>query len=311
MEFTLNLMALNSKIMKAFCFLVLMIINLLVVSVTSAQSEKIVRVKGEAQVRIENNESFDQAKERVEELAKLDAIQEAFGTYVEQVTDMLVEEGKVNYSILAGTKMKADWIRTTSIKFSEQEQLSGISKEKARWIKCNIEGEARKISSKASLEVLSLRCPQKECAATDFKNRQSLFLYFKSPVDGYLSVYIDEGEVTRRLYPYDHMGNESSVKVSGDREYLLFAKPPKSQAPSMVDEIELFTNKTEEFNTLYVVFSEQSYVKPILDKSMVLSDNSIVPKSLPSHVFQDWLADSRAASSSFQEKKIRIRITKR
>lgn len=297
--------------MKKFYRWVLMAYALISLSGVSAQTEKIIRVKGEAQVRVENNESFDRAKERVEELAKLDAIQDAFGTYVGQEFGMTMEEGKINYTIMAGTKMKGDWIRTTNIKFTEQEQTAAFSKEKSRWINCKIEGEARKISSKASLDILTLRCPQRECAATDFKNRQSFYLYFKSPVDGYLSVYIDEGEIIRRLFPYDHMGNESSVKVIGDSEYMLFSKPHKLHSSSVVDEIELYTNKTEEFNTIYVVFSEENYVKPILDKSQILSDNSMFPKSLSGEAFQDWLADCRAASSSFQEKKIRIRITKR
>ncbi len=278
--------------------------------IVDAQKEKIVKVEGEVQVRIENNESRDQARERVEELAKLDAIQKAFGTYVEQVTDITVEEGKVNYSILAGTKMKADWIRTTSINFSFPELQSGNAKDRIIWIKCSIEGEARAIGSKANLDILALRCPQKECAATDFKNKQNLYLYFKAPVEGYLSVFIDEGDKVRRLLPYERAENQSSVRTQGDIPYVFFEKPKGALASANTDELELYTNKSLEYNTLYVVFSEELYVKPILEMSQTDIDNYIYPKSLTSASFQEWLGDCRAASPSFQDKKIKIKISK-
>lgn len=277
----------------------------------SAQKQKIIKVNGEAQVRIENNETRDQAMERVEELAKLDAIQKAFGTYVEQNTDIVVEEGKVNYNILAGTKMKADWIRTIRINFSYPEQESGNMKEKIIWVKCSIEGEAREISSKAKLEALTLRCPQKECAAIEFKNRQSLYLYFQAPVNGYLSVFIDEGGITRRIFPYERMENQSAVKTDGDKEYILFEKSNDLYAGSGVDELELFTEKAYEYNTVYVIFSEDAYVKPILNKGMPAENDYTYPKSLSTTEFQEWLSDCRASSTSFQDKKIKIRISKK
>jgi hypothetical protein len=295
------------KTMWLFIFLSIFLINPLT---ADAQKEKIVKVEGEAQVRIENNESRDQAKERVEELAKLDAIQKAFGTYVEQVTDIAVEEGKINYSILAGTKIKADWIRNTNIKFTYPEQ-PGNTKDKIIWIKCSIEGEARPVSSKANLEILALRCPQKECAATDFKNNQNLYLYFKAPVKGYLSVFIDEGEKVRRLLPYENAENQSSEMIMEDTPYIFFEKRKGTMASSDIDELELYTNKSFEYNTLYVLFSEEQYVKPILEMSQTDANNYIYPKFLTSTSFQEWLGDCRAASTSFQDKKIKIRISKK
>jgi hypothetical protein len=294
------------KTMWLFIFLSIFLINPLT---ADAQKEKIVKVEGEVQVRIENNESRDQAKERVEELAKLDAIQKAFGTYVEQSTDIYVEEGKVNYSILAGTKMKADWIRTTNIKFTYPEQPEN-KKDKIIWIKCSIEGEARTISSKANLEILALRCPQKECEATDFKNNQNLYLYFKAPVKGYLSVFIDEGEKVRRLLPYEYAENQSSEMILEDTPYIFFEKRKGTMASTEIDELELYTNKSFEYNTLHVLFSEEQYVKPMLEMSQTDANNYIYPKSLSSASFQEWLGDCRAASTSFQDKKIKIRINK-
>jgi len=276
-----------------------------------AQKLKISKVSGEFQVKIENNETQNQAKERAEELAKLNAIEKGFGTYVEQQTDMVVEEGKVNYSIMAGTRMKADWIETTKKEFSFTEEKSGKSGEKNIYVKCTIEGTAREIRSKAKIDALSLICPQKRCFAEAFKTNQQMFLYFKAPVDGYLSVYIDEGPVTRRLLPYEKSGNDSFVSIKGDQEYIFFEHKKNLNSTEILDEVILYTEKQEEFNNIYVIFSEEPYVKPILEASRPAGDDTFLPKSLTSDDFQEWLASCRAASPSFQDRKIRIRISKK
>ncbi|MBK6346831.1 MAG: hypothetical protein IPF68_13025 [Bacteroidales bacterium] len=208
-----------------------------------AQKLEIKKVSGEFQVKIENNETQNQAKERAEELAKLNAIEKEFGTYVEMQTGMTVEEGKVNYSIMAGTRMKADWIETTKKEFSFTEEKTGKSSEKIIYVKCTIEGTAREIRSKAKIETLSLRCPQKGCFAEAFKNNQQLYLYFKAPVDGYLSIYIDDGVVTQRLLPYEKMINESFIRIKGDKEYVFFENKKNLNSTEILDEVYLTTEK--------------------------------------------------------------------
>jgi len=296
--------------MKTSWIFILTAILLLNHPVVVGQNLKIIKVKGEALIRIENNETRNQAMERAEEQAKLDAIQKTFGTYVEQQTDIVMDEGKINYSMIAGTRMKADWIETTKIEFSYPEQKTGNSNENFFYVKCEIEGIAREIGSKANIDILPLRCPQKECAASDFKNKQNLYLYFKAPVEGYLSVFLDEGDKVRRLLPFERAENQSSVKTQADTPYIFFEKPKGTMASGNTDELELYTNKSFEYNTLYVVFSEEPYVKPILEKSMIDADNYIYPKSISPALFQEWLADCRAASPSFQDKKIKIKISK-
>ncbi|MBK9357483.1 MAG: hypothetical protein IPN08_08880 [Bacteroidales bacterium] len=276
-----------------------------------AQKLKISKVSGEFQVKIENNETQNQAKERAEELAKLNAIEKEFGTYVEMQTGMTVEEGKVNYSIMAGTRMKADWIETTKKEFSFTEEKTGKSGEKNIYVKCTIEGTAREIRSKAKIEALSLSCPQKRCFSEAFKTNQQMYLYFKAPVDGYLSIYIDDGVVTQRLLPYEKMINESFIRIKGDKEYVFFENKKNLNSTEILDEVYLTTEKSEEYNNIFVVFSEEPYVKPNLEASKPAGDDTFLPKSLTSDDFQEWLASCRATSPSFQDRKIRIRISKK
>ena len=284
---------------------------LLINPVIQAQKLKILNVKGEVTTKIENNETQNQAKERAVEMAKLNAIENTFGTYLEQRTDIVVEEGKVNYSIMAGTRINADWIETTKKEFSFLEEKTLNSNEKIIYVKCVIEGKAREIRSKAKLEALTLFCPKKECFAEAFKDKQQLWLYFRAPVDGFLSVYIDDGEITQRLLPYSKMEKESTILIKGDTDYVFFEDKKNSSSVERLDEVFLSTEKSNEYNNIYVIFAEEHYVKPILEASTPASNNMIYPKSLSSDKFQDWLASCRAASLTFQDQKIRIRISKK
>jgi hypothetical protein len=72
----------------------------------------------------------------------------------------------------------------------------------------------------------------------------------------------------------------------------------------------MFTDKEIEYNYLYIVFSEEEFVKPVLNKKKQLEDKQL-PKSLISKRFEQWLADNRASISSFQDWKINISIIQR
>ena len=278
-------------------------------------AQKLTSTKGTSQVRMESNITKEQARDKAEDLAMINAVENAFGTYVEQDADIKVDNGVVSYNIIGTTKVKGEWLRTTKKVFKEdiQDQLDNDkNKEKVIWISCTIEGEVREIRSKANLDIKSLRCPMVECETTAFLDTQSFHLYFKSPVDGYLSVFMEEnGEATRRLFPYLNQGNESAVKIEGDKPYFLFTNSGDlNHFGSKADEIELYTYSTIEYNTIYVLFSPIPYCKPILANATLLPDGYVLPKAISTTKFQEWLADCRLAMPDFQVKRIKISISK-
>ena len=162
---------------------------------------------------------------------------------------------------------------------------------------------------KADIEYVVLNCPDKSCRTEDFFDDEQLYLYFKSPVDGYVSVYVDEGDFTYRLLPYVIMGEnyQSGVFVKADTEYLFFSDQSNPFREAVVDEIEMFTNKNIEYNTIYVVFAEDKFVKPRLSQKQEV-DGRILPKSLMSDDFQQWLIGNRGVLTSFQDRRIKISI---
>ncbi len=298
------------KISIKFKF-VLIIITILFAGLNGF-GQKVVRTTGKAQVRMETNMTTDQAYEQAEQLAMINAIENAFGTYVEQQMDMTIEEGKTAYNIIGTTKVKGDWIETIDIDFRENVEVESGKygkKQNVKYVSCNIKGRVRESISKANLEYIVMNCPDQACRTFDFYDGEQLYLYFKSPVNGYVSVYVDEGDITYRLLPYVTMGDEyqSGVKVEGDVGYTFFSESKNIFDNAIVDEIEMYTNKKLEYNNIYIIFAEEAFVKPVLnDKELV--DNRILPKSLESEKFQEWLQGNRASSPSFQEHKIKISI---
>lgn len=73
-------MVLLAKALKKTGFLFL----LFILFTSNLIAQKTRTESGSAQIRIEGNMTEEQAKRKVEELARINAIQNAFGSYVEQ-----------------------------------------------------------------------------------------------------------------------------------------------------------------------------------------------------------------------------------
>jgi len=278
-------------------------------------SQKVISADGNSEVRLESNMTKDWAREKAEELAKINAIESVFGTVIEGVTDIRIKDGHVNFDMIGGTKVLGEWIRTNELIINEETRIieGKHGREQEIWIICKINGEVRKCASRANIDFSTLNCPMISCRQTAFFNEESLFLYFKSPVDGYLSVFLDDGENTFRLLPYKSMGTLSAVKIKGDTDYIFFSKDKDHEydVQYTTDALELFTDKEIEYNNLYVVFAESPYVKPILNEVTEVEGGYFMPKSLKTEDFEDWLSDCRAAVTDYQSVRVRINIEKR
>lgn len=300
--------------MKTQYLFILFISFIFFPSIVDAQ--KVHKVKGIFKIKIENNMTREQTVEKAEDLAMIDAIEKTFGTYVEQEADINVVNGTVSYNIIGSTKVKGEWLRTTSrvVKDEIQEQVNNDkNKEKTTWIICTVEGEAREIHPMALLNISTLRCPSLDCETTAFKDLQNFFLYFKSPVDGYLSVFIDEGQdTTRRLFPYLNQGNTSAVKIEGDKPYFLFSNTNNlNKFKERADRIVLFAYSNIDYNNIYIVFSPTIYFKPILSNTTLIKDGYTLPKAISTKDFLEWLGACRVAMPDFQVKRIKISISKK
>jgi len=287
--------------------LVLICIVLLIVPMYSiGQGSKV--VTGQSSFRIESYMSQNEAEERAIELAKIDALINVYGQYVEQESNLDLKNGKVDFRSYGQTKVKGEWIRNLGDpEFTYNEKM--VKGKPERWIACSLKGEVRRAIPKADLEIEVLGCPDKKCITDKFKNDQNLYLYVKSPLNGYLSVFLDDGINVYRLLPYRSMEGQKSVKIVADKEYVLFSAS-QNKFGQTSDALQVYTEREMETNTIVVVFSENDYSKPRLNDEQVDQNNLIIPKSLSKSYFENWLGNNRAAFTDFLDLKKRFVITK-
>ena len=104
---------------------------------------------------------------------------------------------------------------------------------------------------------------------------------------------------------------QSGVPIKSDTDYLFFSPFNNSFPGNSVDEPRLLTLKTDiEYNFIYIVFSEDEYVKPMLENSSLVNDR-IIPKQLTIKKFQQWLTNNRGSSEKFQDIRVKVSIEQR
>lgn len=280
--------------------------------ISPVHAQKTRKAEGQAQVRVERNMTRVEAQQKAVELAKINAIENEFGTYVEQQATLTIESGASDFYIVGSTKVKGIWVREINRKLTEdyREEKGEYGEEKILWITCTIRGEVKQATPRPAIEYQIRNCAFPVCTTTSFSSGEQLYLWFKSPVDGYLSVFIDDGNMVYRLLPYSTMANANTFLVSGDEGYLFFSKKATvgMQYGEEPDEIILYTLQRKENNNIVLVFSTNPFFKPGLNKEPVKANNYVTPRSLEKSKFEEWLSDYRAIFDDFQDVVIPIEI---
>jgi len=294
---------------------------ILLCSVANLKAQDAVNADGFAQIRLEDHMSKEEAREEARQQAKINAIESVFGAYVQRDSDVDIEDGKTSFRIIGQTRVRGDWLKTISEKFGEEKQkLRGRGrKDTETWISCSIKGKIREIGQpETALEYIPLNCPELICRSYDFKDGEPLYLSFRTPVDGYLSIFIKDGKGTvYRLLPYQKMSDpyRNSVPVKGDFPYMFFLNGEEFDyfpgfSYMMTDEIVMRAELPEEFLDLFLVFSTSDYSKPLLDPGEIEENSSQIPRSLDPENFSDWLGDNRIHDPAFQYNRITLTIKK-
>lgn len=142
-----------------------------------------------------------------------------------------------------------------------------------------------------------------------FNDGDDMYLYFKTPVDGYLAVYIvdyDDNMTTQRLLPYpDQPGG--IYKVTADTEYVLFSdSKAEPSVKHLVRGCRMRGRTDHDFNQFYVIFSPNPFVKA-LDKTI----GEDLPHVIPFSEFQRWLSKNRRKDMQMCVEKIFVDIVKK
>ncbi len=131
-------------------------------------------------------------------------------------------------------------------------------------------------------------------------------LYFLAPVDGYVAVYLVG--VDRQVYsllPYMD-DDDGRMPVKHGREYVFFDASRKYDGAGTVDELYLNTDRPQELNQLYVVFSPKPFNRAIAKAG----DTQAEPPSLGFEDFSRWLTRVRHNDPEMGLRVINLRISK-
>ena len=268
----------------------LFFLQLLVVSL-AVHAQKVRKVTGTYTYYAPENVTMEEAKRTALERAKLTAIADAFGTLVLQSNSTMMnnENGRSDsrFLSLGGSEVRGEWIETTK----EPEYKISYDKEMLV-VAVTVSGRIREIVH-AGVDVVAkiLRNGTEEkFESSEFRSGDDMYLYFQSPVDGYLTVYLLD-ETTQEVFcllPYRASG-EGAYKIEHDKPYVLFSAEKEARNPNEVDEYTMTCSRETEFNDLYIIFSPNPFTKANSKDIM----NEAFPRLLSYEEFQRWLVNNK------------------
>jgi hypothetical protein len=299
-----------------------------------AQQGDIVVINGSAQVEYPDSKSKQQVESEALEMAEINALEGAFGravvesnsTYLKNLTTGEKVETSTVFNMVANTLVKGEVVEIIEKKFEEIPGIRMIDGKKVnvRDLKCTIRLKARELSeSQPDFTAFPMGCLNIKCRMTDFKNNDPLYLYFKSPSNGYLTIFLDDGNKCQRLLPYSQMKEnfEDGAPVIADKEYFLFSDDKNHTYfgnEFKADEYFMVAESMHDQNRIFLIYSSTPIPKPGLKSGAGIDDLSEsekkdgwkVPKSIGSEDFQRWLINNRMHNRNIRVKMIDITITK-
>ena len=132
--------------------------------------------------------------------------------------------------------------------------------------------------------------------SSEFTAGNNIYVSFSSPVDGFLTIYLLDGETAYCLLPY--AGNKEGIQnIVHGREYKFFSRKvyAEDENPDIIDEYTLTTEGNhQDLNQLYFIFSPQKFSKA-LDRFKSSTDGTLFPRMLSWEDFQKWILKARRA----------------
>lgn len=248
-----------------------------------------------------DSETFMQAKENAIQEAQRQMIAEHFGTIVGSTTALTIDD-EVKSVTYGDADIKGYWLADNAAPIIRKSVVNDHFV-----LDVTVSGKIQEfVSTPIDLKCAVLKNgTDNRYVSTDFKNRDKLYLSFKSPVDGYLAVYLGDRETVNCLFPYNGSSPEI-MKISAGEEYILFSKAKSGNLdPLAVPEITLSCspgNKMEMAN-LYVIFSPNEFTKA----NDYAADNF---RYLPFEEFHSWLSRIRRLDTKMNLKSFTLTISR-
>lgn len=258
-------------------------------------AQKMQKVKTEYVYYAPENVSLEEAKRTALERAKIQAIADKYGTIVSQSNTTLVTnqggQTSTDFLSLGGSEVKGEWIETIG-----EPEYDITYQQETLVVKVTVAGRVREIVSAPVDFDARVLCNGTDLnfERQDFREGDDLYLYFKSPIDGYLAVYLlDETQgMAYCLLPYRE-SNGQAFAVRKNKPYLLFCQEVVDYP---IDEYVMTCNRPTEYNALYILFSPHPFAQALSDGVQQMN----LPGLLTFENFRKWLADQRKSDRDMQ-----------
>lgn len=256
-------------------------------------AQKIQTISGEYTYYPPESVTLENARQIAVQRAMIQALADNFGTVLSQNNTTIIADSKTDFNSISTSEVKGEWIETIG-----EPELNITYEGGMLVIRAKVKGKAREILTAAiDLKTKVLRNGTDDKYESEvFKHGDDLYLSFQSPVEGFLTVYLLDGNGdVFCLLPYRN-ATDGSFKVKAGKRYVFFSAKEVPQNESfLVDEYVMTTERSAEFNRIYIIFSKTEFVKAA-DNETEIS----LPRQLSFDDFNAWLVKNRRTDKDMQ-----------
>lgn len=271
-------------------------------------TQNIVDICGEYTYYPSEDIALAQAKQIALQRARIEGLIKEFNETVYQNNTTVVSnrngESNIDMYAFGGNEARGEWIEDT-----QQPEYNVFYEQDMLVVNVKVCGKAREIKSATVSVGAKVLCngTQPKFESSEFKSGDDMYLWFRSPVAGYVLVYLlDRGNQTVYcLLPYRD-SEQGNIQVQGDKEYIFFHRDKKYDNWQQIDEYTLTAENPVEWNDIYVIFSPHPFHKA----ATTATSNEYIPKELPFSDFEKWLVRCQTKDTEMVVEKRQVKITK-
>ena len=263
--------------------------------------QKVVDAQGKYAYPVPENVSLEQAKQTAIERARLNAIASAFGTDVSQTNTIMVssssDKSETVFNSLGGTEVKGEWIADR-----KEPEFNIIHDPESGMLVVSVKvwGKIREKKKLDNQLLINILCNDIE--SNKFRHGDRLSVLFKSPVEGFLSIYLVDDRIERCycLLPYEN-GDGRAREIKHNQTYTLLSTQDADYP--YLEETILTTEQEIDYNRLLFIFSKNQFDMPLSEQGEYLPE-------LSKANFEKWLNKNRIKDESMQVTQQIVEINK-
>lgn len=274
------------------------ILTLLLATALTASAQNIKTVGATYTYVAAPNEGIEQARRHAIEQAQTEALRKEFGSAVSGASaTALIEKNGIAKSkfvqLSSEGEVNGEWVGDLIEPVLVEELKDGVL-----YIMATVKGKGQEVTNnKIEYEAYVLRnVPDLKFKSTEFEAGNEVYVSFKAPCDGYLAIYLLDGDNAYRLLPY-RSSSEGAFRIIHDQQYIFFSpkKATPEENPNDIDEYTLTAeDELADLNQFYFIFSPNRFQRGVDVSNKMNADQTLeLPPEQTWGAFQKWILKVR------------------